>query len=67
MGELIISPGPGEDPLNSTERAHELYANATKEKVSLISLLKANEADRQAASDRLFRNMDMGTKVSYSS
>jgi hypothetical protein len=35
------------------------------EKVSLISLLKANEVDRKTASDRLLRDMDVGNRVCW--
>jgi len=47
------------------DRARELYANATMEKISLISLLRKNEAGRREDQDRLTRDMLNGVKVGF--
>jgi len=46
------------------DQARELYANATMEKISLISLLRNNEAGRREDQDRFTRDMFDGVKVS---
>ena len=40
-----------------TGRARELYANATLEKISLISLLRTNEVGRKEDQIRLTKDM----------
>jgi hypothetical protein len=49
---------------DSPGRARELYANATMEKISLISLLKTNEESRREDQIRFSEDMSHGVKVS---
>ena len=46
------------------DQARELYANATMEKISLISLLRQNDVGRWEDQDRFTRDMFDGVKVS---
>lgn len=46
------------------DQARELYANATMEKISLISLLRKNDVGRREDQDRFTRDMFDGVKVS---
>ena len=46
------------------DQARELYANATMEKISLISLLRQNDVGRREDQDRFTRDMFDGVKVS---